>query len=157
MERRYLAGAMHFVVNAVISTIGSIVLSGILVFELISLLHHMDPAIAGNEASRLLTEVPLFPIQAVISLLLGFFVGRHVSPTTLRALLLIPLFLFIAAAVMSYREGFPFVQHFLGYGCGPQNRCFDQFVTTLPAITTLSYVFGASVNRRVRHSSRVLA
>lgn len=152
MSRKYIAATAYFVMHVLVSTVGVIVLSGFLLFGAFSLLRIFNPSISTVVARHLLTEVPLFPVQIVVGALLGFFVGRYMSRTVLKALLCVPVFLLICGVLIGYREGVSLVSHFLGYGCTVAGRCFDQFLITLPALTCLAYACGASI-KHIRPAS----
>jgi hypothetical protein len=45
------------------------------------------------------------------------------------------------------------LQHFFGWGCLPQNHCFEQVALTLPFYSATAYAVGAFLARKFPHSS----
>jgi hypothetical protein len=133
--------AMHIL----ISTIGVVILSGFVVFAALASLRIFGLSFSAVFARHLLTEIPLFPVQALIGALVGFCLGRYVSRGVINVLLCIPVLCLACGVIMGYERGVPFASYFFGYGCTAANRCFDQFLITLPAVTSVAYVCGIAV------------
>jgi hypothetical protein len=140
-----------FLMHQVISTIGVIVVAAFLIFSSIPLIRVWQPAFGVRQVHWILTETPYFPVQTLYALLLGGVIGDWSKSRTMLWVWVLP-FLFLCCAMVfrtpvSAVAGFSADQslmaHFFGYGCAPQNRCFDQIVFTLPFYAASCYSLGA--------------
>lgn len=135
-------------VHLVISTLGVIMATGLLTYFVVAVLQLFGLAVPISLASHLLTEMPLFPLQALVGLVIGSCTGMRISRHGIYAVLSVSVLCF-GSGFFIHRSGVGYLSYFLGYGCTVTRGCFDQFLITLPAVTSLSYLCGVYL-RRIR-------
>lgn len=136
---------LFFVLHQFLSTIGVIVLSATMVYAMSALLRLICPT---PRASLLLTEVPGFPVQDVVGIVLGFLMYRAFRVRSALWVWLVPsLFLCLGMLVASDARTSIF-SHFVGDACRPAEHCFDQVLFTLPFLTSAGYAIGAAIARK---------
>jgi hypothetical protein len=142
-----------FVVHQLISTIGVIVSAGVLASVGFGLLRFFGRDLPAKYLYWTLTGTPYFPMQIAVGLVLGWFLGRRLRTSSMAYVWILPLvflcYLFIAlpttAASLARDARF---SHFFGWGCRPENRCFDQLGATLPFYAATAYTIGAVIARK---------
>jgi hypothetical protein len=156
--RSRLGRVLVFLMHQIISTIGVLVVAAFLVFSSIPLVRLWQPAFGIRQAHWILTETHYFPVQIVFALLLGWVLGVWSKNRAIFWVWVLP-FLFLCCAMVfrtpvSAVAGFSADQslmaHFFGYGCAPQNRCFDQLALTLPFYAASCYSLGALLATKTR-------
>jgi hypothetical protein len=135
-----------FVTHQFIGTIGVILFSNLLVSALFMLAHVWNPSLTFKRAYWILTEVPGFPAQAALGLLLGFVLAKFVRRRVMVWTWVLPLALFCFVVVISPIHSSLIFHYFIGSGCSPKNHCFDQFVTTMPLVASAAYSLGAKLS-----------
>lgn len=133
--------------HLLLSTIGVIIVSGFLIFFLYSLIHIWNPSFTPKRASSTLTELPGFPVQTALDLLAGFFLSRYMQCKVMMWTWVLPLTSLCIALFFAPKNGSSVFAHFIGSGCSPANRCFDQLLFTLPCFTAAAYAFGARIGQ----------
>lgn len=74
---RRLPSIALFALHQAVGTVGIIVLAGIICDALLGPVHVAIPSIVGVRASWLLTEIPGFPVQALLGFVVGFLFARE--------------------------------------------------------------------------------
>ena len=133
-----------FLVQQVLSTIGVLILAGMIVFSSAPLIRWIDPDFSPSTA---LTETHYFPVQVLIALSVGILVTSRVRTMTGLWMWGIPAAI-LAFAVMVKAFSSPsslgtLSSHFFGNACLPRNRCFDQLALTLPFYAACAYSLGS--------------
>ena len=151
---RHLRRVLLFALHQLISTIGVIVLSGVLCFDVFALLHVANPLLNATRASWLLTEVPGFPVQILIGLLIGFLSAKVTRSRSLLLVWIVPLLFLCFGALIVVRSTPSILSYLFGSTCKPAEHCFDQLLFTLPFLASLGYTAGATLARsRSRHKN----
>ncbi len=130
------------IVHVLIGTVGIIVFCGFVIFSVYSLFYRWNTYFTSANASWLLTEIPGFPVQASGGMIVGVVLGRYLRAPLMIYAWILPLCLFSLMAVTSHFHGMSIFSHFIGGGCSPKFQCFDQFVATLPLVSSLAYSIG---------------
>lgn len=134
-----------FTLHQLISTIGVVVVSGVLAFAVIGLVHTIFPA--AISASWLLTEVPGFPVQVFVGIVLGFLLERVTRSSSALWVWILPSFLLCIGALVIVSPTSSILQHLFGSSCKPAEHCFDSLLFTLPFIASIGYSAGAVLAR----------
>ncbi len=141
--------ALRFLIHQLLSTEGVIVACAWLTYTIWSYTSGWNSAWQATKPSWLLTEVPMFPLQTITSLLLGFILWRRLRHTTMFWVWILPcLILFVVFCATSESHQAP-LAYFFGSGCILQNHCFTQVAVTLPALTSVAYAAGAVLARAI--------
>src|ERR1700730_9554874 len=156
--RKSAMNVLHFLGHLLISTFGVGVAAAVLTYAVVPPLHLFFPSLGPRTAGWILTETPYFPVQIVIGLLWGFEIGRRywhpvmlwtwILPALAIAFLI--LFVSLPPVVVSGVE-ITKTEHFFGWGCLPQNHCFEQVPLTLLLYAAAAYSLGAFSARRLLH------
>jgi hypothetical protein len=141
--RRILLFAFH----QLMSTIGIAVISGVLCFFIVRSLHMVSPSLTAMRASWLLTEVPGFPVQVLVGVVLGFLLERATRSRSALWVWIIPSLFLCFGAVIVVHPASSTLAHLFGSGCKPAAHCFDQLLFTLPFLASLGYTAGAALGR----------
>ena len=136
---------LSFLAHLSIGTIGILILSDFLVSSLFSIIHIWDPLADLRHVHWILAEVPGFPVQAVVGLLLGFVLAKWMRRSIMVWVWVLPLVFLCLAALFLHENFHSILNHYFGQGCRPTDRCFDQLALTLPLITTIAYALGAKL------------
>lgn len=150
-----MRSGMLFLMHEVFSTVGVIILSGFITFDIVWIVHHIYSGFGNKVASRILTEMHFFPVQVCISLVLGWLLNRSLGQKQASWVWVLPTAVLMIAIIHGpvfngIDDGYSAMSHFFGTGCAPQNHCFDQVVFTLPVYTSAFYSLGASLGSRKR-------
>ena len=134
----YAMNVLRFLGYLLISTFGVGITAAVLAYSVVLPLHQFFPSLGSRTVHWILTETPFFPVQIVVGLLWGFQLGRCYQHRvmlwtwTVPALAIAFLILFvplppvIVSGVEITKTG-----HFFGWGCLPQNHCFEWPLTLL--------------------------
>jgi hypothetical protein len=138
----------------VIGLIAAPVMSGVLVYSFVSLLHGLQPAISLEWRSRLLTQTPGFPVQAVVGFLFGVWFGRF-SPPSKRKLMVwvwvLPLILFISVLLIQPLNGSGMFGKFYPPEAHHKSTFLELMSWLILVIPSAAFALGAKVVRpRVR-------
>jgi hypothetical protein len=126
-----------FPLHLLLSTVGVGVAAGFLTF-----------AVSSSVRARwILTEIPYYPVQILLAFAIGFALHRWWHHQSMEWVWVIPFgvlcsFFVIRPFPLSVR-----FDRFFGWGCRPENRCFDQLGITLPFYSAASYSLGAFLSR----------
>jgi len=146
------------VAHQLISTLGVMVLSGQLIFTLCAIARTWNPSISPRLASRILTEIPGFPVQAVIGLLLGFllaeFFRRWVMPRVMVWMWVLPLALLCLAVLFPPMNGASLFAHYAGGSTVPANRFLSALSYSFPFVAAAAYSVGAKVAERLNRPAQ---
>jgi hypothetical protein len=153
---------LYFLGHLALSTLGVGVVAATLTYSVVLSLHPFFPSLGTRTAGWILTETPYFPVQIVVGLLWGFQLGRRYQHRVMLwtwvvpALAIVSLILFVPlqSVVVSGVE-LTKADHFFGWGCLPQNHCFDWSLTVL-LYAAVSYSIGASAARMLPRRARQL-
>ena len=154
---------LTFLLHQFLSAFAVMVVSGIIVFNIGSVLHIWWPDINSHTASRVLTTIPEFPIQTMLAFLFGFWLFKWTGQKEALWVWVIPaigmLILLVHGPVAEYglHSGVTVFSHFFGTGCNPRDRCLDQIAFTLPLCTAVGYSLGALLARSQRKTGGVLS
>jgi hypothetical protein len=129
--------------HLLLGTIGIVLLSDVLIGTENSLAQIWNVSVTYKQASWLLTEIPGFPVQAAVGLLLGFVLGKYLKRRYMIWTWVLPFVFTCLILAISPFHGSSIFVHFFGTGCSPRNHCFDQFVVALPLIASSAYSLGA--------------
>jgi len=95
-----------------------------------------------HNPSWLLTELPMFPVQILTSLALGFWVWRRFHDRCMFWVWIIPCLVLLAAFCnIPESHQAPFT-YFFGSGCLLERHCFNQVALTPPVLTSIAYAVG---------------
>ena len=145
---------LHFLGHLALSTLGVVgVAAPVLTYSVVLSLHPFFPSLATRTVHWILTETPFFPVQIVVGLLWGFQLGRRyqhrvmVWTWVVPALAIISLILFVPLrSVLVSGVELTKAEHFFGWGCLPQNHCFD-WPLTVALYAAAAYSIGAFAAR----------
>lgn len=129
----------RFLIHQALSTVGILVGAGFLTFSLES----------PQNARRVLTETPYFPMQIFLAACVGFALRRRLRHPVMEWVWVLPLF---ALCLGFSITDLPFsvrLERFFGWGCRPELRCFDQLGLTLPFYTAAAYSLAPYISRHV--------
>jgi hypothetical protein len=132
-------------------------MASVLRYSIVLSLQRFCPSLsfrAGQRMEWILFDTPYFPVQILIGLLWGFQLGRRyghkvmlwtwIVPALTIALLI--LFAWFPPIVVSGIE-LTKTEHFFGWGCLPQNHCYEQTGATLPLYAAAAYSLGGFLAR----------
>jgi hypothetical protein len=154
---------LHFLGHLALSTLGVAgVAAPVLTYSVMLSLHLFFPSLSTRTVHWILTETPYFPVQIVVGLLWGFQLGRRYQHRVMLwtwivpALAIISLILFVPlpSVVVSGVE-LTKTEHFFGWGCLPQNHCFE-WPLTVVLYAAAAYSIGALAARMLPHQARQL-
>jgi hypothetical protein len=135
--RRRAVDGLYFLGHVALSTLGVGVAAAALTYSVVLSLHPFFPSL-GVRADWILTETPYFPVQIVVGLVWGFRLGRRYQHRVMLwtwvvpALAIVSLILFVPLRSAEVSGGeLTKTEHFFGWGCLPQNHCFDWSLTVL--------------------------
>lgn len=144
----FLLFLMHQLIGTIGVGVGALLLTG-LAFDLLRLLgrHY-----TMGYSHWILTGTPYFPVQIVLALFLGWLLSRRFHHRSMLWVWILPTGILCCAfavlpTVTSLTLQFR-LSHFFGWGCRPENRCFDQIGVTLPFYIAVAYSAGALLARR---------
>jgi len=100
-----LAWIASCIVHQIISLVGIPVLSAFLTFTLCSIAQSVTHSVPSGLASKLLTQIPGFPIQAILGFLLGLSLGNFSQRRVMMWVWVLPLILFCIALLFSPLNG----------------------------------------------------
>ena len=121
--------------------------------------HLFGRTITSHQSSAILSGTPYFPVQIGLALFLGWSLGGWLQHRSMLWVWVIPSVIMgivvaafpwigqIAIKQYWYLSSPSRLSHFFGWGCRPENRCLDQFFTTLPFYSAAAYSLGAHVAR----------
>ncbi len=150
-----LRTAFSFLAHLLIGTIGVLILSDFLASSSFSIVHLWNPAANLRHVHWILTEIPGFPVQAVVGLLLGFVLAKRMRSGVMAWVWILPLVSLCFAALFLDRNSPSVLSHYFGWGCRPADRCFDQLGVTLPLIASTAYALGGKLGERCWHRPNV--
>jgi hypothetical protein len=134
------------VAHQLISTVGVILLSGELVFLFCSIARSLSSYFTPKLASKILTQIPGFPIQATVGLLLGFIIGKFAQRKVMVWVWVLPLVLFAATALYPPLGGSLFGPYSVP-NAGRQISLLDRLSYALPFIASAAYALGAKITK----------
>lgn len=141
-----------FLMHQVIATIGILVVTPLVTGLVFDCLRLFGLTYSLNYLHSLLTDAPYFPLQIALALLLGWVLSRWLHHRSMLWVWLLPLaVLSLAFTALPTVASLPFqsrLSHFFGWGCRPENRCFDQLAITLPFYIAVAYSAGALLARK---------
>jgi hypothetical protein len=153
----FLRSTALVITHQVISTLGVLIISGELVFTVCAFARFFYPSIPPRLASKLLTEIPGFPVQAAIGLLLGFvlakFLRRWVMPRVMVWMWVLPLALFCLAAVFPPMNGGSLFAHY-GGNTAPTNRLLSALSYSFPFVAAAAYSVGTKLAGGISRSAQ---
>jgi len=135
------------IAHQLISTVGVIILSGELAFLLCSIARSWSPYFTSKLASKVLTQIPGFPVQAAVGLLLGFAFAKFMNRQIMFWVWLLPLALFCWTALHPPLNGSLFGP-FYPPDTGRQIRLLDRLSYSLPFMASAGYALGAKLTRQ---------
>lgn len=146
-----------FIIHQALGVFGVPFLAPFLVYSLAEFLRLFSPStFTDHWVHFVLTEIPGFPVQAVFGLSLGLNIGHRWRQPYGQWVWILPsiwlgaFFAFMPISVFESRIG-----HFFGTSCAPKMHCFDQLLSTLPAIAAASYSLGTFVALKFWSRDRV--
>src|ERR1700733_4748147 len=150
MLKNPVLALLKFAGHAVFGMIGVSVITAILTFTAVRIVHRFVSGISPKLPNVLLTEIPGFPLQIVVGLLLGYAMWRLTKQRLVFWAWVPPVALLLAMVVrfVSIAGGGSILQsleHFLGAGCSLKQHCLDQVIYTFPSVAATSYSAGAFV------------
>lgn len=154
MNRIRIKLIVTFLMHQLIATLGVAVTAGLLTGFAFDLLRWFGLPFPIDYMHWVLTGTPYYPIQIATGLISGVLLGRWlrhramlwvwVLPAVWLCYLLIALPTFTSQMAADNR-----FWHFFGWGCRPENRCFDQIGGTAPFYLAAAYSIGALLARRI--------
>lgn len=153
---------LYFLGHLALSTMGVVIVAAILTYSVVLSLRPFFPSLGTRTVHWILTETPYFPVQIVVGLLWGFQLGRRYQQRVMLwtwvvpALAIVSLILFVPlpSVVVSGVE-LTKTGHFFGWGCLPQNHCFEWPLTVL-LYAAVAYSMGAFAARMLPRRPRQL-
>jgi hypothetical protein len=158
--RECAMNVLRFLGHLIISTLGVGVAAAVLTYSVVLPLHQFIPSLNSRTVHWILTETPYFPVQILVGLLWGFQLGRHYQHRAMLwtwvvpalAIVLLILFVSLPPVVVSGVE-LTKREHFFGWGCLPQNHCFEWVLTVL-LYAAAAYSLGAFAARMLPRRAR---
>jgi hypothetical protein len=141
-----------FIAHLLCSTLGVLVSAAFLLFFEYGIIRIWNPLFTSTLASYTLTEIPGFPVQIVMGVMLGFVMGRRGRSRMIYWTWIVPLLCLLIAMAFAPSTSRPLLDHFFRDGCGPADGCIDQTALTLPFFASVAYSVGAGFARR--HGAR---
>lgn len=162
--RKFAADGLRFLAHLIVSTLGVGVAAAILTYSVVLPLNVFFPSLNSRTVSWILTETPYFPVQIAVGLVSGFQLGRRYRHWVMLWTWVVPalsiaffiLFVPLPPLLISGVE-ITKTQHFFGWGCLPQNHCFEQVPLTVLLYAAVAYSLGAFVARSLQGRDRGLA
>jgi len=146
------------IAHQLISTLGVLIISGQLVFTFCAVARTWNPSVPAKLASKILTGIPGFPVQAVIGLVLGFllarFFGRWVMVRVMVWMWVLPLILFGLAVLFPPMHGAPLFAPYARGNSGPANTFLSVLSYSFPLVAAAAYSLGAKVADRRVHPAQ---
>ena len=100
-----LVWSVSAVVHQFIGLVGIPVLSAFVIFTLCSIARGLNLAFLQYLEGSLLTQIPVYPVQASIGLLTGFVLGRYSQRRIILWIWVLPLILFCLALIFEPMNG----------------------------------------------------
>lgn len=129
-----------FPFHETLSTLGVLALAGFLTFFFLP----------SQRASWILTEIPYFPVQIPLAFLIGLVLPRFLRHWLMKWVWVLPFLILCVSFVLTPLPIAGRINHFLGWGCRPELRCFDQLAVTLPFYTAASYSGAAFLREAIQ-------
>ena len=126
--------------HQLLSTLGTGVLAGFLAFSILP----------PSRARWLLTATPYFPIQIALGFLIGFTLPRFLRHWLMEWMWLLPFVILSTSFVLTPLPLVGRFEHYFGWSCRPELRCFVQLGVTLPFYAATSYSLGAFARRKIQ-------
>jgi hypothetical protein len=153
VSRGMVKTILIFLLHQFVGTVGVMALAGLVTSVVISTLRWLGWPIQGHDLSRILTQIPYFPVQITLALIFGWLLSRRfrhfemlwvwVIPALFLGYLIIALPTTAAAIARDWR-----FSHFFGRECRVERHCFDQLGATLPFYVSVAYSLGALFARK---------
>jgi hypothetical protein len=152
--REHAMNVVYFLGHLIVSTFGVVIVASILRYSIVISLREFFPSLSPRIGEWILMETPYFPVQILIGLLWGYKLGRRYGHNVMLWTWVVPAlgiallirFAQLSAVVVSGVE-LTRTQHFFGWGCLPQNHCYDQTGYTLLLYAAAAYSLGALLAR----------
>ena len=143
----------RFIYFQLASTLGVGIGTAFCSFAIFEVYQIFDRHADVHAVRRLLTETPGFPLQVIFAMVAGYLLRRRYKDRSIFAVWILPTVL-LASGVLQW-HGYSAMenswlmrwQYFFGSGCQPRNHCFDQFLFTLPFISSVAFTMGALAER----------
>lgn len=163
IPRLQIKSVLVFLMHQAIATLGVVVAAYIPTLILVDFLFPERPQfLSEHDVSRLLTQLPYFPVQILEGLCLGWALGRGLRQRAmlwvwvLPALILCYAFInppnispgFTSAVALTFRNK-SVRSHFFGSACRAdiEDGCLDQLTFTMPFYASAAYSIGALLAR----------
>ena len=136
-----------------IGTLGVLILAGMLTAIAFEFPNPWGRTVTMHDFIGVLREMPYFPVQVVVALLLGWLVSELFEHESMLWIWVLPYAWLVYDFVrlptisgMTFQERF---SHFFGWGCRPESHCIDQTGVTLPFYAAVAYSIGALLARKL--------
>lgn len=151
-----------FVLHQFVATLGVVAITPLALAVVAPALRVFGASLSMRQFHWILTETPYFPLQIGFALLLGWSLSRYLGHRSMLWVWVLPFvglsWLFATNGYIASLGPVPpsaaRLSHFFGWGCQPQNRCFDQLATTLPFYCAVAYSVGSLLGRKTRATAR---
>ncbi len=156
-----VVSGLYFLGHLALSTLGvGFVAAPVLTYTVVLSLHPFFPSLGPRTVHWILTETPFFPVQIILGLLWGFQLGRRYRHRLMLWTWVVPalviaffiLFVHLPTVVVS-GVALTKTEHFFGWGCLPQNHCFE-WPLTLLLYAASAYSLGAFAAHTMPHRAR---
>jgi hypothetical protein len=141
----WLVWIISAVVHQTIALAGIPVLSTFLIFTLISIFQGLNIAVPSNLASKLLTQVPGYPIQALLALILGLVLGRYFQRRVMLWVWVLPLALFCFVLLFPPLNGSSIFGPYFASQANHHATIRDQLSWSILVVPSLAYSLGGKL------------
>jgi hypothetical protein len=142
------------IVHQIIGLAGIPVLSAFLVFTLCSIAEGLNPAVPHYLASRLLTQIPGFPIQACLGFLMGLILGRYSQRRVILWVWVVPLILFCLVLLFPQIYGSSLFGPYYSPDDHHKSTLLERLSWSILFIPSASYALGAKLAKPRRVGER---
>jgi hypothetical protein len=139
-----LKDVVLFLLHQFVSTIVILMLSTILTGTVVPV----------QRARWILTETPFYPVQILIAFSVGFAMAHYCRHGVMQWVWIFPALVLTVSFIRMGGSFLARLEHYFGWACRPELRCFDQLGMTLPFYTSAAYSFGAFLSRHFKGSAR---
>jgi hypothetical protein len=146
--------AFRVFVELFAATFGSDLAAAFVVESLYPFIHQADMNLSLHQFRQIL-YLPYFPAQIGVAFTVGYLFRERIGTRFSLWMWVVPLLVFswhFLTFHPSILQGFwrPRIDHFLGWGCRPEYRCFDQLGNTGPLYTSIAYTLGSFLKKETK-------
>lgn len=133
------------IIHQTIGLVGIPVLSTVMVSSFCSIVQGSSPLFPPHLAGRLLTQIPGYPIQASLGILLGFILGRYSQRRVILSVWILPLVIFCLVLLIRPMDGSPAFGPYYLPEANHKTTLLEQLSWLIVVIPSAAYALGAKL------------